>query len=144
MHRRVSIAGWRIVGCSGAVHNVKYMQVLLAPESDDNLLDPIFFTIAADPGLEQAVPYLVAHIAQEVKPSLTSLAKLARLLQAAFALVLNRTNNLGAYLPQLLPAIMTCLLAAKLGTPGVSALLKMPVASVHPLTSVLACCAPVP
>jgi hypothetical protein len=93
------------------------LQVLLAPEADANLLDPIFCTVAADPGLEQAVPYLVAHIAAEVKASMHSLMKLSRLLQAAFAIVLNRTNNLGAYLPQLLPALMTCLLSAKLGPP---------------------------
>ena len=87
----------------------------MAPDHEANLEDPIFFAIAADPGLEQVVPYLIAHIASEVKASLHSLARLSRLLQAMFALTMNRTNNLGAYLPQALPAIITCLMSAKLG-----------------------------
>lgn len=95
------------------------VQMLLAPgDEEGSLADPIFHTLAADPGLEQSVPYLVAHIASEVASSKHSLVKLSRLLHAAHALILNRTNNLGAYLPQLLPALLTCLLSAKLGTPS--------------------------
>jgi hypothetical protein len=91
--------------------------VLLAPDHEARLDDPIFFALLADPGLEQVVPYLVAHIASEVNASLHSLVRLTRLLQAMFALVLNCTNNLGAYISQALPALLTCLLSARIGPP---------------------------
>lgn len=89
--------------------------MLLLPEADFRPAHPVFLSLAGDPGLDQAMPYLVARIAGQVKESLADLARLQRLLLASQALALNRSNNLGAYLPQLLPALMTCLLAAKVG-----------------------------
>ena len=93
------------------------MQALHLTEAQFKPEHPLFLSLAADPGLDQAMPYLVAQIAAEVKGKLSSLPHLSRLLLAAHALALNQSNNLGAYLPQLMPAIMTCLLAAKLGQP---------------------------
>jgi hypothetical protein len=107
------------------------MQVLLAPTAEENLDDPIYATIAADSGLEQVVPYIVAHISAEVRTSRHSLVKMARLVQVAAALVLNRSNNLGGYLGQLLPAIMTCLLSAKLGPPRAPLLAFWPLPASH-------------
>ena len=93
------------------------VQVLTAAPEVANLADPVFVTLATDAGLEQLVPYIVAHVATAVRTSAQSITHLLRLLQTAAALTANRRNNLGAYLAQLLPAVMTCLLTARLGPP---------------------------
>jgi hypothetical protein len=93
------------------------MQALLAPTEADTLDSPIFAALAKDTGLDQVVPYIVALVASEVRASTGDLAKLDRLLHAAALLVQSRSNNIGAYLSQLLPAVMTCLLCGRLGHP---------------------------
>ena len=92
-----------------------WMQAVLAPAAGATLGSPIFGTLARDAGLEQVVPYVVSLIAAEVRTCTGDLAKLQRLLHAAALLVQNRSNNLGSYLSQLVPAIMTCLLCGRLG-----------------------------
>lgn len=92
------------------------MQALLT-QADEALDSPIFSTLARDAGLEQVVPYVVSLIASEVRSCTGDLAKLRRLLHAAALLVQNRSNNLGSYLSQIVPAVMTCLLCGRLGPP---------------------------
>ena len=101
------------------------MQVLLHMPEADALEHPVFAALAADEGLEQLLPYLVSLIANEVPASLRNSPKLCLLLRAAHALVLNLSNNLEVYLHQLLPAVMTCLVAKQLG----------PARAPHPLSA---------
>jgi hypothetical protein len=96
------------------------VQALLAPTEADALDSPIFSALGKDAGLDQVVPYIVALISSEVRASADDLAKLNRLLHAAALLIQNPFNNLGAYLSQLIPALMTCLLCGRLGTPRAS------------------------
>lgn len=72
-------------------------------------------SLAADPGLQPLVPHLVHLIATQVAASLKDLAHLRLLLSAARALVSNPHIQLATYLHQLMPAVMTCLVARKLG-----------------------------
>jgi len=90
------------------------------PGEADAAAHPVFASLATDEGLEQLLPYLVALLEAELPASLGSLPKLRLLLRAAESLVANRSNNLEAYLHQLLPCVMTCLVAKRLGGPRAS------------------------
>lgn len=94
------------------------LQVLLEPTEEVGAEHPVFATLAADAGLDAAVPYIVTMIARGARESPHDLPRLWRLLWAAHALIRNQTNNAAAYLSQLLPALLTLLLNNSLGSTG--------------------------
>eukprot|EP00892_Ulva_mutabilis_P000237 jgi/Ulvmu1/10213/UM060_0013.1 len=93
-------------------------KVLLEPTEEVGADHPVFATLAADAGLDAAVPYIVAMISRGARASPQDLPRLWRLLWAAQALVRNHSNNAAAYLSQLLPALLTLLLNNSLGPSG--------------------------
>lgn len=66
-------------------------------------------------GLHPLTPYLVKFIADEVAASLHHTRSLALLLRLARSLVRNEHLGLDRYLHQLLPALLTCVVAAGIG-----------------------------
>ena len=97
----------------------KRLQVLLEPAEEVGADHPVFATLAADAGLDAAVPYIVTMIARGARENPHDLPLLWRLLWAAHSLIRNQTNNAAAYLSQLLPALLTLLLNNCLGPSGV-------------------------
>jgi len=83
------------------------------------LLRAAFASVAADPGLHPLVPYFAAFIADGVAQHLGDLELLSRLLQLTGALLKNPAVHLDAYLQQLLPAVMTCLVTKRIGEQSV-------------------------
>jgi len=79
------------------------------------MLSAVLSSLSADPGLHQLAPYLVKLIADGVRSSLEDTAALCRLCRAAGAISSNPGIMLGPYLHRLLPPLMTCLVARKLG-----------------------------
>lgn len=84
------------------------------------LLQAILASLASDPGLQPVVPYLVQSIGQGVASGLRDVPRLLRLLSAIRALATNPALDLVPYLHQLLPAVLTCLVAKRLGEAGES------------------------
>jgi hypothetical protein len=81
----------------------------IGPPWDVNLL----LCLAA--GLHPLAPYLTQLIAAETAARLGSLAHLALLLGTAEALMRNPGIDMEPYVHQLLPAVVTCLVARRLG-----------------------------
>lgn len=77
---------------------------------------------AGHAGLAAVVPYLVQAVGEGVAGGLRDAPRLGRHLAAVRALVGNPTLDLLPYLHQLLPAVLTCLVAMRLGVPTVSPL----------------------
>ncbi|KAF8068263.1 TAF6 [Scenedesmus sp. PABB004] len=86
-----------------------------AADRQASLLRGAFASVASDPGLHPLVPYFVAFIADGVVAHLRDLALLGRLLQLGRCLLANPGLRLEPYLPQLLPAVVTCLVTKSLG-----------------------------
>lgn len=66
-------------------------------------------------GLHALGPHFSQLVASQASANLRNLPMLARLLEATAAMAANRAVDLGPYLAQLMPPVMTCLLARTLG-----------------------------
>jgi transcription initiation factor TFIID subunit 6 len=77
--------------------------------------------LRAGAGLQPLAPYLCLFVAEEVAARLGAPARLAAPLRAAAAMAANPALDLGPYLHHLAPAVLSCLLARRLGAPGAAA-----------------------
>jgi len=77
-----------------------------------------------DAGLAALVPYLVQMVGEGVAGGLRDMGRLSRLLAATRALLANPHLGLAPYLHQLLPPVLTCLVARRLGVRGCRSILK--------------------
>jgi len=81
------------------------------------LRDPKFLvvisSIGEDPGLHQLVPYFSRFIASEVANQLHNLPLLLRLMRVVEALLKNPYIRIELYLHQILPAIISCMVAKR-------------------------------
>jgi hypothetical protein len=66
-------------------------------------------------GLQPLTPYLIKYLADSVAGSLRSSASLSLLLRLASALLRNEHIGLEPYVHQLLPALLTCVVAKGIG-----------------------------
>ncbi|PSC74770.1 transcription initiation factor TFIID subunit 6-like isoform X1 [Micractinium conductrix] len=73
-------------------------------------------SLATDPGLQPVLPYLVPLLAEEVSKNLGDARQLHTILSATRGLLSNANLNLIPYIHHLLPAILSCLVARKVGT----------------------------
>jgi transcription initiation factor TFIID subunit 6 len=71
-------------------------------------------SLALDPGLHQLVPYFTQFVAEEVTNNMRNLPLLYHLMQMTRALLVNPTLHIELYLHQLMPSILTCLVAKRL------------------------------
>jgi transcription initiation factor TFIID subunit 6 len=74
----------------------------------------IYESLATDSGLQPLAPYFTQWVAEEVAGHLAALPRLRGAVRAAAALLANRRLSLEQYLHQLMPALMTCLVAKRL------------------------------
>ncbi|KAG1668853.1 hypothetical protein FOA52_004948 [Chlamydomonas sp. UWO 241] len=86
-----------------------------APESV-RLRRAALVSLATDPGLHPLAPYLTKFVADEIASGLKSLHALRTTLDVATALLSNPHVRLEHYVHQLLPPVLTCLVAKSLGS----------------------------
>lgn len=84
-------------------------------ESNDTLRTAAVASLRNDPGLHQLLPYFVQFIAEKVTHNLKSLFSLNMMLQMSSALLDNPNLFIEPYVHQMLPPILTCLIAKRLG-----------------------------
>ena len=78
------------------------------------LLRAALESLATDSGLHQLMPYFVQFVQQEVATSLKNTPRLRALINTVHSLVSNPTIHVELYLHQLMPSIVTCMVAKKL------------------------------
>ena len=83
---------------------------------DRHALPAVLEALRSDMGLQDLVPYYSRFIYQQVKANTKSLPMLKVLVSAAGALIANKELHLQFHVQQLLPAIFTCIVAARLST----------------------------
>jgi len=88
---------------------------LAAERERRGLVRGLFASLASDPGLQQLVPYLRSYITEKVAESLKDLSMLSVLLKATRCLLSNNHIGFEQYLDKLMPAVLTCLVAQRLG-----------------------------
>lgn len=73
-------------------------------------------SLAHDPGLHQLLPYFVQYVAEKVTHNLGDLFVLTTVMQMAAALMDNTNLFIEPYVHQLIPPILTCVVAKRLGS----------------------------
>eukprot|EP00240_Pyramimonas_obovata_P005207 CAMPEP_0118942302 /NCGR_PEP_ID=MMETSP1169-20130426/35919_1 /TAXON_ID=36882 /ORGANISM="Pyramimonas obovata, Strain CCMP722" /LENGTH=428 /DNA_ID=CAMNT_0006887303 /DNA_START=376 /DNA_END=1658 /DNA_ORIENTATION=+ len=81
---------------------------------DERLRDAALLSLASDPGLHQLLPYFTTFISNEVTANLKALPLLSVLMRMLRGLLLNPHHNIELYLHQLMPSIITCMVAKRL------------------------------
>lgn len=87
-------------------------------ESNETLRMAAIASLRTDPGLHQLLPYFVQFIAEKVTHNLKNLFTLNMMMQMSSALLDNPNLFIEPYIHQMLPSILTCLVAKKLGDPS--------------------------
>lgn len=85
-----------------------------ANDEERGLLNAAIGTLQTDAGLANLIPYFAKFISTEVQTNLRNLRKLLAMMRAIEALVQNPTANLELYLHQLMPSVLTCIVAKRL------------------------------
>jgi len=75
-------------------------------------------SLATDPGLHPLAPYFTQLVEGEVRGGTRDLERLHAMLSLARALLANPHVDLGPYLHQLMPSVLTCVVFHPLGAPG--------------------------
>uniref|UniRef100_A0A1D1YYC3 Transcription initiation factor TFIID subunit 6 n=2 Tax=Anthurium amnicola TaxID=1678845 RepID=A0A1D1YYC3_9ARAE len=88
---------------------------LTLSRSDSVLFKEALVSLATDSGLHPLVPYFSYFIADEVTRSLNDLPPLIALMRVVRSLLCNPHIHVEPYLHQLMPSIITCLVAKRLG-----------------------------
>ena len=95
---------------------VDVLKTALPPPAPPSLpLLAVLSSLRLDAGLQPLAPYLSHFISQGVADHITSAPRLHILLNAAVALGANPHLDLGPYLHEIMPAVLTCLLGKCLG-----------------------------
>jgi hypothetical protein len=98
----------------------KTTKILLALNPDPSRVTVALAAMASDPDIQQLVPFYSSIIYKHVsRKKGRSLGRLDVLLDAITALLCNQNAQLDASLPQLMPAVFTCVVAKEL-SPGSS------------------------
>ncbi|CCG82609.1 Transcription initiation factor TFIID subunit 6 [Taphrina deformans PYCC 5710] len=84
-------------------------------ETNETLQTAAIASLRNDPGLHQLLPYFIQFIAEKVTHNLKSLSVLNIMMQMSWALLDNPNLFIEPYIHQLMPAILTCLVAKRLG-----------------------------
>ncbi|XP_052486495.1 transcription initiation factor TFIID subunit 6-like [Gossypium raimondii] len=79
------------------------------------LFQQALLSLATDSGLHPLVPYFTYFIADEVARNLNNFPLMFALMRVARSLLQNEHLHIGPYLHQLMPSIITCLVAKRLG-----------------------------
>ena len=82
------------------------------------LLRAALESLATDAGLHALLPYLVQFVQEEVACGLRDVPKLRALVGVVDSLARNESAKIELYLHQLMPPVVTCMVAKKLGAKG--------------------------
>ena len=85
------------------------------PASASTELLAVLASLRIDAGLQPLAPYFAHYLAEKVGVYLPSAPRLSLLLRAAVSLGSNPSLDLGPYLHEIMPAVLTCLLAHSVG-----------------------------
>ncbi|KAL5700134.1 Transcription initiation factor TFIID subunit 6 [Ranunculus cassubicifolius] len=88
---------------------------LTVSRSDSVLFKEALASLATDSGLHPLVPYFTYFIADEVTRSLNDFSLLFALMRVVRSLLQNPHIHIEPYLHQLMPSVITCLVAKRLG-----------------------------
>ncbi|GJZ32473.1 transcription initiation factor TFIID subunit 6-like protein [Tanacetum coccineum] len=88
---------------------------LTVSRSNSIIFDKALMSLATDAGLHPLVPYFIYFVAEEVTRNLNNFQLLFALMRLVQSLVQNPTMNIEPYLHQLMPSVMTCIVAKSLG-----------------------------
>ncbi|XP_065862477.1 transcription initiation factor TFIID subunit 6-like isoform X2 [Euphorbia lathyris] len=88
---------------------------LTLKKSDSKLFKQALVSLATDSGLHPLLPYFTYLIADEVSQNLNNFPVLFALMRVARSLLQNAHVHVEPYLHQLMPSIITCLVAKRLG-----------------------------
>ncbi|CAI9088314.1 OLC1v1022616C1 [Oldenlandia corymbosa var. corymbosa] len=88
---------------------------LTVSRSSSILFKEALVSLATDSGLHPLVPYFTYFIADEVSRNLNNFHQLMALMRLVWSLLQNPHIHIEPYLHQLMPSVMTCLVAKKLG-----------------------------
>uniref|UniRef100_F6HET9 TATA box binding protein associated factor (TAF) histone-like fold domain-containing protein n=1 Tax=Vitis vinifera TaxID=29760 RepID=F6HET9_VITVI len=89
---------------------------LTLSRSDSILFKEALVSLATDSGIHPLVPYFTYFIADEVTRNLNDFSILFALMRVARSLLQNQQIHIEPYLHQLMPSIITCLVAKRLGS----------------------------
>ncbi|GAV88182.1 DUF1546 domain-containing protein, partial [Cephalotus follicularis] len=92
----------------------KIMEVTVK-RSDSVLFKQALVSLSSDSGLHPLVPYFTCFIADEVAQNLSNFSLLFALMRVARSLLQNPHIHIEPYLHQLMPSVITCLVAKRLG-----------------------------
>lgn len=92
----------------------KVREVIISP-TESPLLFRALHSLAVDAGLHQLVPYFVPFIADEVTRGLEDCGLCFNLMRMVKALCLNKHIDLQNYVHRLMPCVITCAVAKRLG-----------------------------
>ncbi|ONI13484.1 hypothetical protein PRUPE_4G224900 [Prunus persica] len=87
----------------------------LTRRSSSTLFKEALVSLATDSGLHALVPYFTCFIADEVTRNLNSFPLLFALMRLVRSLLQNPHIHIEPYLQQLMPSVITCLVAKRLG-----------------------------
>ncbi|XP_011003500.1 PREDICTED: transcription initiation factor TFIID subunit 6-like isoform X1 [Populus euphratica] len=88
---------------------------LTVRRSDSVLFKEALVSLATDSGLHPLIPYFTYFIADEVARGLNDYSLLFALMRVVWSLLQNPHIHIEPYLHQLMPSVVTCLVARKLG-----------------------------
>lgn len=84
-------------------------------QSDTVLFKEALRSLATDSGLHSLVPYFTCFIAEEVSRNLSKFGLLFALMRIVWSLLQNPHIHIEPYLHQLMPSVITCLVAKRMG-----------------------------
>ncbi|GAB4826901.1 hypothetical protein Ancab_033779 [Ancistrocladus abbreviatus] len=84
-------------------------------KSDSVLFKQALMSLATDSGLHPLVPYFTHFIADEVSRNLNNFTLLFALMRIVWSLLQNPHIHIEPYLHQMMPSVVTCLVAKRLG-----------------------------
>ncbi|KAL8462421.1 hypothetical protein ACS0TY_032633 [Phlomoides rotata] len=88
---------------------------LTVSRSESPLFKAALVSLATDSGIHPLVPYFTFFVADEVSRNLNSFPLLFALMRLVWSLLRNPHIHIEPYLHQLMPSVMTCLVAKRLG-----------------------------
>lgn len=88
---------------------------LTVSRSNSIIFNKALLSLATDAGLHPLVPYFVYFVAEEVTRNLNNFQLLFALMRLVWSLIQNPFLHIEPYLHQLMPSVMTCLVAKSLG-----------------------------
>ncbi|ORY75090.1 transcription initiation factor TFIID subunit 6 [Protomyces lactucae-debilis] len=88
----------------------------LLDEDNETMRQAALASLRSDPGLHQLLPYIIQFIAEKVTHNLRNLFVLETMMRVAAAVLENANLFVEPYIHGLIPSLLTCIVAKKLGS----------------------------